>query len=295
MIARCRVCLCIYVYIHTWPDYTYIYLFFVSLLERNTMSLLLLLLWSLASLLVGCHGEAFWAGTDNREPLSFPLSGLIADSLDTTGAVYPAIEARGTIYLPFGNLVMPYGDIYLGGQGGSLQRQIEYLSTIAAKVCGYPEPCGGNAYIDMATCSCVCLPGFIGVGCVDRDCTDNGLWNSTTGSCDCDSPFTSRSFCTEAVCGPNSEFSLGACVCLPPFVFDGTGCIFQSNASVVPDCLDPLSGTCDEKGNLGVASCVHGHPVVCSCGPLYHGVGQGYTARQMVKKRYHVYGYTLMN
>lgn len=236
------------------------------------------------ALLIACiqvaapYDNTQWASTDNPVQLTSPLPASLPDSMDTASTIYPSLQARGTLYMPYGNIILSDGDVVVGTDG-SLHAHIQYVNTLVAYMCHIASPCGTNMFINISACACQCTPGFTGITCTARTCANNGVW--TFDHCTCPPPFTSASMCAEPVCPPNAIFNAtsASCTCLAPWSGSQCSVIVPSISPPAIDCFNPYAGQCRSKQNWGVSSCT---PTgICTCAPLYDTTTNSFIARQI--------------
>ena len=218
---------------------------------------------------VAASTSDFWAGVDTFTDISPPVNILNTDGLDSPTQIYPAIESHGSIHLPAGNIIMSNGDIYVAGT--SVSAMSAYIATIATKLCS--RTCGTTMMLDVASCDCVCNPGFANPPlCLDMHCYNNGTWSSVNNACMCIPPYTSASFCRDIYCGQNAVIDTltATCKCIIPYT--GPNCSVVDPATFVQyasdACFDRSSTACGPKNNYGVAMC-NDATGVCTCPPLY--------------------------
>ena len=230
----------------------------------------LLLIVTIAS----AYNSMQWAGIDNPVTISPPLAQPLPDSIDTQSTLYPSVIAFGSVYVPYGSIVLAYGDIVINNQLSILQH-IAYTNAIAARLCSIP-PCSTNMYINISSCSCICMPGFTGILCDKRICANNGSWVGS--ACVCPQPYTPASLCTEYACPTNALFDPATRTCECVAGYSGSSCTtaLQLPQQQPPRCIDPYAGTCRQKKNWGVAQCTLG---ICSCFPLYDIVSNSFVQR----------------
>ncbi|XP_044838783.1 tenascin-X-like [Mauremys mutica] len=165
------------------------------------------------------------------------------------------------------NLPPPACDCEGGGAGGALREALARLRALEAQVQALREQCGAKGQtdtqslcgrhgaFDLATCGCVCQPGWGGPTCAEPQCPGGcgGRGECVAGRCVCPPGFAGAR-CETPVCADDcndqGRCQGGRCLCFPGY--SGPAC-------ETPDC----PGDCHGRGR-----CQDGR---CLCRPGYAG------------------------
>lgn len=224
-----------------------------------------------------------YAGIDTYVYIVPPDESIPQDGLDTPGKVYPALEAKGTVYVPYGNIMVENGDVLVAHSVSVLDLAAR-IEAVASRICNLSYVCASTyMHVDLKTCTCVCNTGFTGATCTEHLCYNGGTWTGL--GCSCVFPYTAESLCMNAYCTFNAYFDAASRQCICYSTVNTTNCTVVSGAtagtqtittiSYVPkniDCWQYYNGNCTYRNNWGVSQCISSM-LTCVCAPLYDPLG----------------------